>query len=312
MVEGRASALNRSEPGVAVRGGFPRGADRNRRRLLLVTAAAGGVVIVGLYLLAVRTGIGQHADDAAVRHQNLERLADADLTVADGLLVAALAAQGLILAWCGRHRRALVLAVGAATLASVVGARLLKALLGRPELGPPGVGGGPFDPLYGPSFPSGHAAAAMTLALGAALVAPTRRWAPMIGATGPSVVAGIALAIPIHRPSDLVAGFVIGVVAMTVVVAVTGARPSGDDAARMWGRPAWLGWALLLAGAVVLSEAVVLRRVDLSLSDLGPSYLGAVCLLVACAHGSAWIFTWVSGRSPTPKVVPDDGPVRRR
>jgi membrane-associated phospholipid phosphatase len=74
------------------------------------------------------------------------------------------------------------------------------------------------------SWPSGHATAAMALALCAVLVAP-RRLRPTVAALGAMFVAGVGLSLLIlawHLPSDVLGGYLVGM--LWVALAVAGLR----------------------------------------------------------------------------------------
>lgn len=115
-----------------------------------------------LYIVAVRTGVGQRVDRAAVLHHHLDRTPDADVTTSNRTWLLATVSLAPAVIWCGRRDRRKLLVNGCAAAASVLVAEVSRNMLARPSLGP-------FDPFYGASFPIGHAAAAMGLAL--ALVA---------------------------------------------------------------------------------------------------------------------------------------------
>jgi hypothetical protein len=67
------------------------------------------------------------------------------------------------------------------------------------------------SPIHLPSFPSGHATAAMSLALAVVLVVP-RAWRPLAAAVGGAFAVGVGLSVVIetwHYPSDVVGGFLL-------------------------------------------------------------------------------------------------------
>lgn len=71
------------------------------------------------------------------------------------------------------------------------------------------------------SWPSGHATAAMALALSAVLVTPAR-WRPLVGALGAVFVAGVGVALLIlawHMPSDVLGGYLVATLWMALAVA---------------------------------------------------------------------------------------------
>lgn len=245
------------------------------RMLVLVGCVA---ALVALYVIAVRTGIGQRVDNAAVLHHHLDRTRDADVSSSDHMLLLATVLLAPLLIWCGRRdRRKLIVNVGAVA-GSVLLAEVSREALHRPYLGR-------FDPLYGASFPSGHSAAAMALALALVAVADgpwVRRLVPAV----PGFVAAFALAVPIHRPSDLIAGFVIALGSMTAAQWVS--RSSGPRSASRTASIRWWRAALMRSGgltAVLLgAEAISLRRAHLTSADLGPGFPLAVFAVVGGAE----------------------------
>ncbi|MFC4000473.1 phosphatase PAP2 family protein [Prauserella oleivorans] len=84
---------------------------------------------------------------------------------------------------------------------SVVGARLLKLILIRPDLGIEAS-------TTHNSFPSGHVAAAAGLVLAALYAMPTRArwWCAIPGAVAVSTVGAATVAVGWHRPSDVLGG----------------------------------------------------------------------------------------------------------
>jgi membrane-associated phospholipid phosphatase len=103
---------------------------------------------------------------------------------------------------CPRLALAVALVLGLAPLT----AELLKPLLAHPHAW---VGE---DWVKAASWPSGHATAAMALALCAVLVAP-RRLRPTVAALGAMFVAGVGLSLLIlawHLPSDVLGGYLVG------------------------------------------------------------------------------------------------------
>lgn len=118
-----------------------------------------------------------------------------DPLVLGGLLVAVL----LIGAVSGRLPAGVlgVVIVGG----SVVGARLLKLVLIRPDLGAG-------DPTTHNSFPSGHVAAVAGLVLAALYAMPpgARRWCVLPGTIAVSTVGAATVVAGWHRPSDVLGG----------------------------------------------------------------------------------------------------------
>ena len=89
------------------------------------------------------------------------------------------------------------------------------------------------DQLSGTAFPSGHATAAMSLALAAVLVAPSR-WRPATAIVGGAFALAVSIALVIqgwHYPSDVLGGFLVaGTVTMLALAglrAIEGRRAGG-------------------------------------------------------------------------------------
>ena len=137
----------------------------------LAVALVALVAFFAIYGLAVRTEVGQHADEAALAGgrsapDRAQSGADRLLRfVSIGSLGAAVVAMGA-LAW--RRRRPWLIVLPAVIVGVSVGAAELFKLviLSRPDLFP--------NSLEGNSYPSGHTAVATSLGLSAVLVAPAR------------------------------------------------------------------------------------------------------------------------------------------
>jgi membrane-associated phospholipid phosphatase len=183
----------------------------------------------------------------------------------------ALAAFALV-----RGRPRVALGVLALVAATSVSSELLKVLLAHPRFPPI------FDYPVGPrALPSGHATAAMSLALAGVLVAPRRaRWAAAVIGSGLALAVGASVvAVGWHFPSDVIAGYLLATGwALTVFAGlheVNLRHPATDrwartTLARASDRIATGGLALLAVGA---AAAAVLGTAAYVLAD--PS--GASC-----------------------------------
>jgi undecaprenyl-diphosphatase len=177
----------------------------SKSRSLLVLAFASVVAVAALYGLSVHTAVGQRIDEAAIAHRRFMASLDR------GRLDAALFLGTLMLApidiWLLRRRLAVLVAGAIAALGALGTAELLRQhVLGRPLLTHE-------NPLFGPSFPSGHAAVAMVCAamfvVGADRLSPrTALFVAQLVTTGVGV---LAVSIPIHLPSDILGGFFVGI-----------------------------------------------------------------------------------------------------
>jgi membrane-associated phospholipid phosphatase len=165
-----------------------------------------------VYVVALGTRWGLHADERAFpggiggvawehAHAALRRAVDT-IHVATVVLAALAAVLTALL-----RRRFDVAAVAIATLA---GANLTTQLL-KPLLAHADPLGGEAARSLEASFPSGHATAAMSLALVAVIVAP-RRWRGWVSviAAGYAACVGVGLiALVAHYPSDVVGGYLV-------------------------------------------------------------------------------------------------------
>ncbi len=198
------------------------------RATRVTPAGAGALACLVLLVLTgfvALTGSRVRAADETV----LRGFRSLDRGWGDGLLSAVahladpplyLIATAVLLAVALRARRRPRLAVGVAVLlgGSAITTQLLKHALAQPRLvdwlGAFQVGNA--------SWPSGHATAAMALALAAVLVAGRgrRRWAAIVGGAFAAAVGTAVLALAWHFPSDVLGGFLVAAVWALGVVAV--------------------------------------------------------------------------------------------
>jgi hypothetical protein len=129
-----------------------------------------------------------------------------------GVIALLLAGIGLV-----RGRPRLSLAVIALLGATSVSSQLLKALLAYPRFDEM-IDGGHVSPA---AFPSGHATAAMSLALAGVLVAPPRArpFAAVLGAAFALTVGFCIVILGWHFPSDVVGGFLLATFWTLVIAA---------------------------------------------------------------------------------------------
>lgn len=191
----------------------------NRGSLLLWLAIASFVLFCIAYLVGVRTHWGQTLDATALSGRST--LSPRTVRAAGRLLgtidKSSLVLVGGSIVLVALLRRRPLLALGAAVVigGSIMTTEILKkVVLPRPDLGV-------IDPL-GPiaTFPSGHTTVAMSLAMAAILVAPSRYRAG-VGLLGALYATGVGvgvIATSNHRPSDAI-GAVLVVTAWAAVVA---------------------------------------------------------------------------------------------
>ncbi|HEX8075153.1 MAG TPA: phosphatase PAP2 family protein [Thermoleophilaceae bacterium] len=231
----------------------------SRLSLLAVLAAA------GVYALAVGTRWGLHLDAGAIPRgasgPNWDRAHAALRHAIDTihLVTIALAGCAAVMVALRRGRRDLA-AVAAATL---VGANLTTQLL-KPLLGRADPFGGEAAREIASAFPSGHATAAMSLALVAVVVAPRRlRGWVALAAAGYAGTIGVGLVVRVwHYPSDVVGGFLVaGAWAAAMSAVALARREDGDRAPAVprLPRPPIASWALP-ATAAAIAAGLLLRE----------------------------------------------------
>lgn len=172
------------------------------------------VAFFAIYGLAVRTEVGQHADQAALTGgdsapQRAKTGANRLLRlISVASIVAGLVGLG-VLAWLRRRPWLIALPVVIVGV-SLLAAELFKlVILHRPDLWPTPI-------LSGNTYPSGHTTIAVALGLSALLVAPGR--ARGLVAVGAALLAGgvgvLVVTADWHRPSDPLGSY-----ALTLAVA---------------------------------------------------------------------------------------------
>jgi membrane-associated phospholipid phosphatase len=266
---------------------------QNESLRLLALAILCAVLTVALYVVFVRTGLGQRIDDAAL--DGRASLSARSINRADSLLqtvsVASVAilGGGIVLVAVMRARLVLAAAAAAVLVGANVTTQVLKATLSRPDL----VRGQPEIDL-GNSFPSGHTAVAASIAVAAVLVAPRRlRGAVAVAGLLYTVAIGVAtLTAGWHRPSDAIAAVCVAVgwgslAAWMIVVRRAPAQGAGPATPFVSRLLVVAGGAVCAVTFAALVAALVARRFgQLGAVDLGRAYAtaavsiaGAVALL---------------------------------
>jgi membrane-associated phospholipid phosphatase len=170
----------------------------------------------------------------------------------------------LAIAWWGYahgRRRQAVMAL-AAVIGANVATLLLKVALSHPRLHP--VFAHPNE-VWDTAFPSGHATAAMSIALAAVIVCPPHLRARVAPAAGLYALA-VGLALPIvgwHFPSDVLGGFLVAAIFAFGVVALS-RQLAGPEAPAE--RTASIGTpprSVLLGAAGAVALVALLRMDDL-------------------------------------------------
>ncbi|MGH8985764.1 MAG: phosphatase PAP2 family protein [Acidimicrobiia bacterium] len=253
------------------------------------------LLVVALYVVFVRTRVGQRIDDAAL--DGRATLAADDVQDADDLLqtisLSSVALLGGAVVLVGLARGGLPLA-GAAVMVlggANVATQAMKEVLARPDLitGENHLG-------IGNTLPSGHTTVAMSIAIAALIVAPRRYRGPiaLVGVAYAGAVGVAVLTAGWHRPSDTVAAFamVIAWGAAAAAVLVAAERPVLQPArsSSRYATPLLVLVGVALSAAAFIGLVVVLaaRRVGrLDAIDLGQAYAGATVAIV----GSALLLT---------------------
>ncbi len=258
-------------------------------------AGACAIAVVGLWLGANELAAGRELDARA--GAQLERLLlpiDRELlkgasSLADTLPFAVGAAALAALAWLRGGRRLAVPIALVLLLANVVAQVTQIALRGAQQ---PAF---PAGSAAEGSWPSGHAAAAMLLALGAIVVAgPRLRAVTALAGLAYALGVGVALVgLGGHLPGDVLAGFATAAAftAAGAALLARGPQPSTAGSSRSPLLAPALG---ALAGAAVfatgLGKALVTRRDEVAAVAHAPLVLGAataLTLLVALGAGAA-------------------------
>jgi membrane-associated phospholipid phosphatase len=261
----------------------------------LVTALVALAVFFGIYGLAVRTEVGQHADEAAlVGGRSAPERAQSGANrllrfISVGSLVAAVLALGA-LAWL--WRRPWLIALPAAIVAfSLLATELFKLVIfQRPDLFP--------STLSGNTYPSGHTTIATSLGLSAVLIAPTR-WRGWVAAVAALFAAGVGILVVTadwHRPSDPLGSYALCLAIAAGLVAAlqrwgpreltegrVGGRapPSATILARRLEAAAMATGALLFIGAVLL--AALRYGPDVAWNKPHAAFLAAVVAILVAA-----------------------------
>ena len=279
-----------------------------RRNLLLVVGSC-VLGVLALYVFAVRTEVGQRVDEAAVFTNRYVRTTDQDADRYLFIVQSVIGAALLLVLWWGRTQLRLVLvAVGGVVTSYVAAAGLREFVFDRVDL----VG---HDSMNGPSFPSGHTAAAVAVSLALVLVGPKDRWTSILAAGLAGSVATAVVLIPIHRPSDALGGELLALAITCLALCVVPGALS-DLARRASGTapptgPAVVGVPILVAVWVALSLAWLLftdllaRRAGFRLDAFGSTYPAAVAVVTAGAVAVVGVFGAVARpRSPDPGEEP--------
>ena len=278
-----------------------------RARLAFAGAAISAGLLVLIWALATQLAVGQHGDQAILKgfldlgRPRVNSVAAFIARLCDPMPWIYFAAIPIVIGLARRRPR-----VALAILVILVGANASAQLL-KPLLAAPRAHGllGNLPHISAASWPSGHATAAMSLAVASVLAAPAR-WRGAVAAAGAAFAVAVSysfLTLGWHYPSDVLGGFLL---AGTWALAVVGTL-FWLDARRDWQaaapairrpslrhslRPAGLALAagLCLAGVVGLvrpHEVVAYSRSHAALV-VGAPAIAVLGLLVATAVSFAF------------------------
>ncbi len=255
------------------------------------------LALSALYVLAVRTRVGQETDAGAFSFLGrpvgplavAAALGRTPLLLALGAVVFALAGYR---AWKGEYKRAATVFVIVAS--SVATAETLRRMLPRPNLGDYGYAVN--------SFPSGHAAAgaAVTLAFWVTLPESARSGALALCAAGLVAVMGTCSVVSMaHRPADVVGSFL-----LVSVVGVLAESASGQGSAPSWSRSGRaFGYCVVAAGCLgylLLLRAVAYARVSVAMGTGVPFLM----MLAASVAGYLMLDPWLVTRGGRQRPKP--------
>jgi membrane-associated phospholipid phosphatase len=223
------------------------------------------------WLVAFHVGFAERADQsifrgfAGLQRPRVNTIANFIANLCDPKPFVCFAALIVVVALV-RGRPRVGLAAAVILVGSSVSTQLLKPLLAAPR--PHWLLSG-IPQISSSSWPSGHATAAMSLALCAVLVAPAR-WRPVVAALGAAFAIAVSysfLTLGWHYPSDVLGGFLVAAIWSSLVVAGMFAldarrrRETGVAAAQRLSLRQTLGPpAAALAGLGALAGLVALAR----------------------------------------------------
>lgn len=184
-------------------------------RFTLVAASACTVAAAAVWLVAFRTATGARLDALimngflGLRGPRIDRLADAVAHLADPAPFA-LATVAIVTVALVRRRPWLAGMTGVVLIGANATTQALKILTAEPRLANTMTGGY----VDAASWPSGHATAALTMALCAAVVVPSR-WRALVLALGGTFTIAVGYSVLVlgwHLPSDVLGAFCVATI----------------------------------------------------------------------------------------------------
>ena len=278
-------------------------------RSLLLSSAGCAVLFTALLVGAYHTADGRWLDNAALSgflsalEPTWSREANAVARLCDpapfALITIALVGVGVVRRVPRRAAAAAVVLLG-----SAASSQILKPLLAKARFDGSIVEFGPLhtDPIAAPAFPSGHATAAMAIALAAVIVAP-RALRPLVATAGALfalLVGFLIVALGWHFPSDIVGGYLVATAWCLVALAALRAadarwpEPGTIRAAARTSAPRLretLGPIAALTGALALG--VGLARLD-RLTAFAEAHTTTTLAAIAMTVSAAALVTAVS------------------
>jgi membrane-associated phospholipid phosphatase len=260
-------------------------------RLTLVAAMAFTVAAAAVWLVAFRAAAGARLDATIMSGfvglggPRVDRVADAVAHLADptpfALATVAIVAVALV-----RRRPWLAGMAGVVLIGANATTQALKVLTAEPRLASAMIGGH----VDAASWPSGHATAAMTMALCAVVVVPSR-WRALVLALGGVFTIAVGYSVLVlewHLPSDVLGAFCVASVwtVLGITAATTLERRRVPE--RPLRRPAALAPAVAVAAGLAVAA---LARPDAALAYaaantsfvVGAATLGSAVLAVTAA-----------------------------
>jgi PAP2 superfamily len=243
----------------------------------LAIAIVALAIFFAIYGVAVRTEVGQHADEAALAGgrsapQRAQSGASSLLRlVSVGSLGAAVIGLGA-LSWLSRRPWLIALPVAIVGL-SLAAAELFKlVILSRPDLWA--------SSLHGNTYPSGHTAIATSLGLSAVLIAPERlRW--LVAVAAALFAGGVGILVVTadwHRPSDPLGSYALTLAIVAAIVALLDRWELGGLT------------SVSAYGRAPLSATILARRLEAAAIAAGILLFAGAVLLAALRYGPevAW------------------------